>query len=406
MGVADFHLCPEITPMDDLGKPPVTSAQAPHRPVADFAQAPFLILWELTRACALSCKHCRANAIEFRHPSELNTQEAALLLDDISRFGNKPLIVLTGGDPIRRPDLLEIIAESRARGFQVAITPSATPLMDKRTVGKLKAAGISRLAISMDGLDGAMHDSFRGVPGSFQWSNDIIRWANEEGLPLQINTTVCNLNVDCFDEMSDFVARSNAVLWSVFFLVPTGRASTDMQLSAIQCEKILKKMSMLVTGKQTFDVKSTAAPHFRRVLLQYLQQHCLGTGLDQLRSDAKVGALRSYQSVNDGKGLVFISHTGDIFPSGFLPISAGNVRTQSIVQTYREDALFKDLRDVTRLKGKCGRCKFKSVCGGSRARAFADCNDYLAEDKLCAYNPCPTEPPETANEKSATSPIA
>lgn len=358
------------------------------QPAVDFHKSPYLVLWELTRACALACRHCRAMAIRRRAPGELLTQEAAVLLKQLRGFG-KPLIVLTGGDPIERPDVFEIIDEARRMDFPVAMTPSATPASSEEIIRELSQAGLKRLAISIDGPDASTHDAFRRVKGSFDWSMSIVSAAQKYGLPVQINTTICRDNLQRFEVLAKLVELLGAALWSVFFLVPVGRARNDMQISAEEAESILQRMADLAQSA-SFDVKATAAPHFRRVLIERFAQAAqtvrAGAGsIGTLRPVLKVGALRSYQSVNDGKGLMFISHTGDMQPSGFLPLPAGNVRTHDPVQVYREHELFKDLRDPSLLKGKCGTCRYRAVCGGSRARAYGTCGDYLAEDPLCVY---------------------
>lgn len=360
-----------------------SSATGAVRPKIDLDKAPYLVLWELTRACALQCKHCRAEAICKRDSSELTLADIGRTLDDLQQMG-KPIIVLTGGDPAERPDLLKIVEEMRRREFAVAVTPSATPSMSFELVRSLKIHGVARLAVSLDGPDAASHDSFRGVPGSFAITENIVGWARECGLPVQINTTISNFNKDRFDEMSATVQRFKAVLWSVFFLVPTGRASQSMQITPAESEHVLQEMTFLAaTGEM--DIKSTAAPHFRRVLIQNLQEKSETSFPAHLAPHMRLGALRSYQSVNDGKGIMFISHTGDVYPSGFLPLSAGNVRKESVTEIYRNSKLFRELRNPSLLTGKCGRCRFKAVCGGSRARAFAHTGDYLSEDPLCIY---------------------
>jgi AdoMet-dependent heme synthase len=316
-----------------------------------------------------------------RNNAELSTEECAGQIEKLREFGS-PLIVLTGGDPIERPDVYEIISEGRRQGFKVAMTPSATPSVTREVIVNLKKAGLERLAISLDGADDCAHDSFRGIRGSFGHTLNIMRWAREVNLPLQVNTTLWNENVDKFAEIGKLVVENAAVLWSLFFLVPTGRARATMQITPEQSEQTLQKMADLAETN-VVDVKSTAAPHFRRVLIQRNEHRAL----EQIKKDVRLGALRSYQSVNDGKGLLFISHIGDVQPSGFLPISAGNVREQSVVDIYRSSELFKSLRSPDKLQGKCGRCKYKAVCGGSRARAYADSGDYLAADMLCSYQP-------------------
>jgi radical SAM protein len=358
----------------------------------DFDVSPYLVLWELTRSCALACRHCRAKAIRNRNPQELNETQISAFLDELEQF-NSPLLVLTGGDPIQRPDLFEIIQETKRRGFRVAMTPSATPSISQRLVQKLKLSGVERLAISLDGANELSHDYFRRVQGSFNWSMNIIDWANYYQLPLQINSTVCRNTIDSFDEMAELVAKASAVLWSVFFLVPTGRATQTMQIEPDEAETIMKKMAHL-SMTSSFDVKATAGPHFRRVLIEHFsssQTPLTPESIDGVNKQLRLGALRSYRSVNDGQGLLFVSHTGEIYPSGFLPVCAGNVKTDSVVATYQEHPLFKDLRNPSLLKGKCGRCHYRNTCGGSRARAYALHGDYLAQDDLCAYDNRPQD---------------
>lgn len=353
----------------------------------DFQNSPYLVLWELTRACALACRHCRARAIKRRNPLELNSEEISLVLDQVLEFG-RPLLVLTGGDPFERPDLIDIVKQAKIRGLKVAITPSATEKVSQEKIKELAEAGIERLAISLDGCDAKGHDLFRGVSGSFERTMQIIEWAHESRVPIQINTSVSKYNQMLLDEIHSKVRQLNPVLWSLFFLVPTGRANSEMQISAEVCEEILRSMSLMAL-KSEFDIKATAAPHFRRLLLEtfFLQkeQGCGPEDLSSLSPQMKLGALRSYQSVNDGKGVLFISHTGDVYPSGFLPLSAGNIRETTLANIYRNSALFNELRDPSILKGKCKTCRFNRICGGSRARAFAETADYLAEDSLCSY---------------------
>ena len=351
----------------------------------NFDNAPYLVLFELTRACALACQHCRARAIKKRNPLELQEHEISMVLEQLEEF-ERPLLVLTGGDPFERPDLVDIVSEARRRKIKVAITPSATNLVTEKSLNALAQSGIERLAISLDGADPASHDAFRRVEGSYEKTIQIIRWAHAAGIPIQINTSICKYNLDLFEKIYLQVKQLGAVLWSVFFLVPTGRASRGMQISADEAELVLKKMALL-SASNGFDIKATAAPHFRRVLLEAGSRGGRSSSdeLSSISPHMRLGDLRSYQSVNDGKGVVFISHTGEVFPSGFLPLSAGNIRESKLVDIYRESALFRDLRNPDLLKGKCGRCNFKNICGGSRARAFAETGDYLAQDSLCIY---------------------
>lgn len=356
----------------------------------DFSKAPFLVLWELTRACKLACKHCRAEAINERNPNELTIEQCSEMLDELAKFERPPLIVLTGGDPANREDLFEIIQECKRRNFTVAMTPSGTETVTRSLVKKLKEAGLERIAISLDAPNKENHDYFRGVDGSFDWSVNILNWAKEFDLPIQINTTICRNNYDLFDEMASTVEQLKAVLWSVFFLVPVGRADNEMQITATEAEKIMLKMATL-SQNSSFDIKSTACPQFRRVLIQnqnrkYSKIKKDVESLSKLDSGYNLGRLRSIGAVNDACGLMFVSHTGEVFPSGFLPMNAGNVKTESPVDIYQNSLLFKDLRDRSLLKGKCGACSFKDVCGGSRARAFGYYGDIQAEDPLCLYH--------------------
>lgn len=340
----------------------------------DFNRTPFVVLWELTRACDLACKHCRAEAQPQRDSNELSTQEAFALIDEIRALHPTfpLLLVLTGGDPKKRPDLHELIAYAASKGLRTTLTPSATPLLQREDIQRMKKNGLARLAISVDGSTVALHDAFRGVEGSFAQTKAILAWAREVGLETQINTTMSRYNLEDFDNLADFAALQGIALWSVFFLVPTGRGDLKDALGAEECEALFQKMAGL-SSRVPFDIKSTAAPQYRRVLLQ------------QRKRSSIVG--RAPKSVNDGNGLVFISHTGEVFPSGFLPLSAGNVRQKRLVDLYREAPLFRALRDYATLKGKCGVCEYRNVCGGSRARAYAVHGDYLESDPSCVYIP-------------------
>ena len=358
----------------------------------DFEQAPFLVIWELTRACDLACKHCRAEAVTVRNPLELSTEQGKRLMDDVRRFG-RPLFVLTGGDPLKRPDVVELVEYGASIGLRMAMTPSGTPLMTEPVLRDLKAAGLSRLAVSLDGSSAAIHDAFRGVDGSFAWTIRMLEVAREIGLTTQVNTTVSMHNLDDFDALCDLMVRLGITLWSVFFLVPTGRAKADDVASADQFESVFHRMYDL-SQTAPFDIKSTAGPQYRRVILQrQVAERRAGdrTGAP-VPLTAGVGfsladGVGRAKGVNDGDGFVFVSHVGAIYPSGFLPLAAGNVRRDDIVEVYRNSPLFRALRDRSRLKGKCGVCEYRDVCGGSRARAYAATGDYMESEPFCAHVP-------------------
>lgn len=348
----------------------------------DFGRAPYLVIWETTRACALKCVHCRAEAMDHRSPGELSTEQALELLEEIRRFGS-PLVVLTGGDPMRRDDIYDLVEYGTWLGLTLSLTPSATPEMTREKVFRLKACGLKRLAVSLDGSSPEIHDAFRGTPGSYGWTLDIVRWAREAGLPVQINTTVTRYNVSDMPRIAEGIENWGMVLWSVFLLVPVGRGRAQDLIPAEEVERLFRWLAEL-SGTASFDIKSTEAPHYRRVLLQTQGARPAARSL--------CGIGRARRGVNDGKGFVFVSHTGEIFPSGFLPVSAGNVKADSLVRVYRNAPLFLELRDASLLKGKCGACEFKNLCGGSRARAFAVHGDYLASDPFCAYVPLKVRP--------------
>ncbi|MGB6692290.1 MAG: TIGR04053 family radical SAM/SPASM domain-containing protein [Terracidiphilus sp.] len=352
----------------------------------NFNDRPFIAIWEVTQACDLACVHCRASAQPDRDPMELSTDEGKHLINQIAAF-KVPVFVLTGGDPIKRPDLFELIGHARSVGVRVSLTPSATPLLTKNIVARLKEAGLARLAVSMDGASAETHDAFRGMSGSFARTLDAIRWANEIGLPVQINTTFSRRNIAEIDEIVALIEKLKITLWSVFFLVPTGRGKLNDLLSADEFELVFAKVYNL-SKTARFDIKTTEAQHYRRFVLQQRvtqRRSGLETNSAHERSVDAIG--RAPRGLNDGKGFVFISHKGEVFPSGFLPLSAGNIRAQELVAIYRDSPLFRDLRDTSKLEGKCGCCEFKEICGGSRARAFALTGNPYAEESCCSYVP-------------------
>jgi radical SAM protein len=343
-----------------------------------FAAAPFLAFWELTRACDLACRHCRACAVPARDPRELSTEEGKALLASIHAMGT-PLVVLTGGDPAKRPDLVELVRHGTELGLRVALTPSATPLITPALLTELREAGLARLAVSLDAGSRALHDGFRGVDGSHQRTIEILRTARHLGITTQINTSVTRFNRNELPTIAGHALDLGVELWSVFFVVPTGRAADLSCLDAPDVEVVLEWLAT-VAARRAFDVKTTAAPHFRRVLLQRKFRRDDIVGL-------RDGIGRAVAGVNDGRGVAFVSHVGDVYPSGFLPISCGNVREDDLATIYRDHPLFRSLREPDELGGKCGRCELRKVCGGSRARAFATTRNPLAEDPACTYQP-------------------
>jgi radical SAM protein with 4Fe4S-binding SPASM domain len=312
----------------------------------------------VTRACALACVHCRADAQPRRHPRELTTAEAFDVVDQVVEVG-RPILVVTGGDPLMREDLFDILARANERGLRVAFSPSATGRCTRQALARARDCGVSRIHISLDGPDPESHDGFRGVRGSFQRTLEILEDVRSLAIPLQVGTTVSRHSIQRLPEIAEIVRAHSAVMWSLLFLVPTGRGRLADMVSAEEHEQVFNWLYDLA-GSAPFDVRTTAAMPYRRV-------------------------------VSDG--FAFIDHLGNVCPSGFLQLAAGNVREQSLAEVYRESSLFQALRDRSRLTGKCGACEYRQVCGGSRARAYAVSGDYLASDPSCAYVPAGwTEP--------------
>lgn len=362
----------------------------------DFQQAPFIAIWETTRACGLACRHCRAEAIPSPLPGELQTEEGRTLLYELAEMGT-PICVLSGGDPARREDLLELVRYGTQLGMRMATIPAATPLLTPRLLYELKEAGLAQLALSLDGPTAEIHDTFRGTPGAFEITLQGARWAREAGLPLQINTTFSAYNWDQFDALARRVSELKVVFWEVFFLVPMGRGREVPQLDAERFEELFARLARLAR-QVDFVIKVTEAPHYRRFLVQQHRREREGgavlSGKDRhlpahLRRDFGPGGSIGLapKGVNAGNGHLFVNYCGDIFPSGFLPLACGNLRRDSLKEVYRQHPVFRKLRSPDLLKGKCGQCEFRYICGGSRARAYAMTGDYLAEEPFCAYEP-------------------
>jgi AdoMet-dependent heme synthase len=354
----------------------------------DFNETPFIVIWETTQACDLACLHCRACAQPRRSPLELSTEEARGLIDQVARIG-APLFVLTGGDPLKRPDIYSLVEYGSQQRVRTSMTPSATPLLTRAAIARLHGCGLARLAVSLDGSTPEIHDVFRGVSGSYAQTLDAVRWAGELGLPAQINTTITRHNLQDFDNLVELLKTFEMVLWSVFFLVPTGRGHLQDLVSAEEFEEVFAKLAD-VSQSVHFDIKTTEAQHYRR----YLAQQRAAQRRNNARPDSILparpfadGIGRAPRGLNDGKGFVFISHQGEVFPSGFLPLAAGNIRTQPLADIYRNAPLFKQLRDTSNLKGKCGQCEFREICGGSRSRAYALTGDPFESDPSCVYQP-------------------
>jgi radical SAM protein len=346
----------------------------------NFDQAPMLVIWESTQACDLACVHCRASAQPERSNKELTTEQGYRLLDQIRSFG-EPLMVFTGGDPLKRPDLFDLIRYSVKIGLRTNVTPSATPLLTNEAIDRFKEAGVSRMAISVDGHDAASHDDFRGIPGTFDRAMQALAYARDIGLDTQFQTTVTRRNMNHLPEIAEIVKEMRSKMWSLFFLIVTGRALASEDLQADEYEDVFKFMYDL-SKTAPFGIKTTEAMHYRRYIAQRMKEEH-----GAVMNEAAKGVAFRTAGVSDGKGFVFVSHEGEIFPSGFLPVSGGNVMETPLPEVYRESDLFKTLRDTSQRGGKCGICEYQKVCGGSRSRAYALTGDFLAEDPRCTYQP-------------------
>jgi radical SAM protein len=383
---------------------PALTVRKPH---LDVSARPFIVIWESTAACPLACRHCRAQAQPQRSPDELSTGEAADLMRQVAGFGRPaPLFVITGGDPFQRPDLFELVRAGTRAGLRVAVSPSGTPSLTPANLLALQAAGAVALSLSLDGSTAEVHDSFRGVPGVYRWTLAAWRTARDLGLKVQINTTVSGHNLLDLPGVVQLVRRYGAMTWSAFLLVPTGRGRQLEELSAAEVEDVL---NFVYDAGAAIPAKTTEAHHFRRVVIQRRileargEDHVRVLGLGPLyrvlshrlrelglaagQAGAGRVARRPPMDVNAGRGFVFVSRDGTVYPSGFLPHPAGSVRDEPLTRIYRNSPLLASLRDPDLLHGRCGSCEFRTVCGGSRSRAFAVAGDPLAEEPWCSYQP-------------------
>ena len=375
----------------------------------DTADRPLVLVWELTQACHLACEHCRADAIEWRDPDELTTAEGKALLADAADFGDGQLVVLSGGDPLIRDDVESLVAFGTDHGLRMTITPSGTTSLTGSRIQGLADAGIQRMAVSLDGATAESHDEFRGEEGSFDETVRAAEDARAAGIPLQVNTTVCAKTVDELPEIRDLIETMGVVLWSVFFLVPVGRGDVLDPISPERAEAVMEWLHG-VSREASFGVKTTEAPMYRRVGAQQAMAEDAGAGgqgqggppdrgrsgptrteraspTGTERAGSPPPGVRRRGGIVAGDGFCFVSHVGDVYPSGFLPMAAGNVRVDPITDIYRDSELFRALRDRDRLRGKCGSCEFRALCGGSRSRAYATTGDPLESDPLCPYVP-------------------
>lgn len=377
-------------------------------PVYDVNDRPFMVIWETTNACDLACRHCRAEAIADVVPGTLTTEEGKRLLDQIEQFGKpRPIVILTGGDPFKREDIFDLVAYGTEIGLPMATSPSGTPLLNHDNLHRLKESGAKAISLSIDGSTPELHDNFRRVDGSFRMTVDGWHAAHEAGLKIQLNTTVTRYNLTDLPNIFRLVQDMGVMTWSVFFLVPTGRGKMEDEVTPEEFEDV---MNWLYDAGKLLSAKTTEGHHYKRIVLQRALLDKLGVdpvpvmGLGEtyqrLKNHFEQVAdfsneryveedrmRRSPMHINAGNGFVFISRHGDVFPSGFMPVPAGNVKERSLVEIYQESPLFQDLRSPDKYEGKCGQCEFRYVCGGSRSRAYAVTGSSLGEEPFCTYEP-------------------
>lgn len=371
--VGDQHCALSCGGQAALNAGTISAGSSPFSQLQATEPSPRVVVWEATQACDMKCVQCRVNSRPHRHPLELSTAEAFHLIDQVAKM-KVPLFALTGGDPLKRADLLPIVQYATRNSLPSSLTASTTPLLTRQTVLDLKQSGLGRMAIGLDGSAPQLHDSFRGAQGSYKRTLDAITWCQEANLPVQINTTLTKRNFDDLDELIELLVQKNISFWNVFFLVPTARIQVGELLTADQHEAVFAKLYE-VSQRANFEIKTTEGQHYARFVAQ------------QTTKRAAMPAKSAGKELCDSKGLVFVSHTGEVYPGGFLPLPAGNILWEPLAEIYQYSPVFRSLRDSSQLKGKCGRCEFKDVCGGSRARAYAMTNDPLAEEPRCAYTP-------------------
>ena len=352
------------------------SSQALNTP--GFQPRPLQVTWEMTNACDWKATHTRATRSP-RDKSEFSTAEAFHLVEEVAAM-HVPLLVLTGGDPLLRPDVFPVIEFASRRSVRTSLTLLPTPLLDTQVIRELKECGLMRVAFWLHGSTAALDDAYWGIPGCHRRTLEAVGACHEVDLPVQINTIMARRNFNDVDPMIDLLTRLDVVSWNVIFFVPASREQAGEMLAAEEHEEVFAKL-YAASKRVHFQIKTTEAQHYQLYLLQQRARESRGR-----MTEADVITCAP-QGVNDGKSFVFINHSGEVYPSRFLPLSAGNVTTQPLSEVYCDSPLFVSLRDSSKLKGKCGRCPVRNVCGGSRARAYAMSGDLFAQEPCCAYEP-------------------
>lgn len=362
--------------------------------VLELDKRPLFVCWEVTKACKLSCRHCRAKAIRSPLPGELDQKQGMALIDQITEFGEPyPAMLFTGGDPLMRPDIIDLIAHAKDLGIYTAVAASVTDMLNQEIMAEMKDLDVGVMSISLDGSIAETHDKLRGVPGTWERSIEVLEMAHKIGLRTQINSTVMRSNLDQLADLFDIALKYHAAAWEVFFLVRTGRGVLLENPGPEEIEDVMRFLS--VAARYGLPVRTSEGPHFRRVIRQDLSSgdpggplyEKLTKRLEELHGRPTQKPLVGNGGTGDGRGVMMVTYDGDITPSGFLPLALGKFPVDNIVDVYRNNSTFRDLRDPSRLKGKCGDCDYREICGGSRSRAYVELGDELQSDPLCAYQP-------------------
>ena len=346
----------------------------------NYSRNPMLVYWEMTQACPLACRHCRAEAVSTAHPDELTHAESLDLLRQIAAFDIKPHLILTGGDPLQRADIYDLIDEARRLGLTVSVTPAATAELTTEVFSKLKEHGIDSVGLSLDGSSAARHEAIRGVAGCFDWTIDAIHKAAQAGFPIQVNSLVSEETADDLPAIYELLKAHKIMRWSLFYLIAVGRGKELQPVTPERGEELMHWTHKL-TETAPFAIKTTEAPSYRRVALNAMREAGF-TGAEIEQTPVYRGF-----GIRDGHGIIFVSNQGHIYPAGFLPLTTGNVRVDNLVDVYRDSPIFQALHTPSTFRGKCGVCEYRTLCGGSRARAFAYTGDPLGSDPFCPYEP-------------------
>jgi AdoMet-dependent heme synthase len=377
-----------------MASPGTVTRAVRSRSRVDFSQRPMLVFWETTRACLLACRHCRASATTQAPPGELSTGEGYALIDQVAGFGRPyPILVLTGGDCLLRPDLFDLVGYAVSLGIPVCLSPSVTPLLTTDMIGRIASSGVRAVSVSLDGCHGQTHDGVRGIAGHFDKTITAIGQLVAAGLTVQVNTTVMEQNAADLPGVAALLARTGAHIWEVFFLVQVGRGTAAAPLSPAGHEAVCH--FLYDASAYGFIVRTVEAPFFRRIV-QARQSggpaptsalyHRLSADLAGLLGPPTRRPSAHTTPTRDGKGIVFIAHDGEVYPAGFLPLGLGSIRTRPLREIYTTDPLLQSIR-AARFTGRCGTCEYADLCGGSRARAYAATGNPLGPDPACPYRP-------------------